>query len=56
VESYNVIQPVKGKQAYARVSAGMSNEMFYTQAAKSGLMTLGAQHGVSYAEISPIHC
>jgi hypothetical protein len=33
--------------AYARVSAGIYNEQFYEQAAKSGLMTVGAQHGVS---------
>jgi hypothetical protein len=51
VENFNVITPVKGKQAYARVSAGMSNEMFYSQASKSGLMTLGAQHGVSCPNI-----
>jgi hypothetical protein len=47
VENFNVIKPEAGKQAYARVSAAMSNEMFYNQASKSGLMTLGAQHGVS---------
>jgi hypothetical protein len=47
VPQYNVIKPDAGKNAYARVSAGMYNELFYTQASKSGLMTVGAQHGVS---------
>lgn len=42
----NVIK-VTGDHAYARVSAGIYNEMFFTQASKSGLMTLGAQHNVS---------
>lgn len=45
VATHNVIKPIPGVQAYARVSGGMYNEMFYTQAADSGLMTLGAQHG-----------
>lgn len=44
--STNVIK-VTGDHAYARVSAGIYNEMFFTQASKSGLMTLGAQHNVS---------
>ena len=44
---HNTIKPVPGKQAYARVSAAMYNELFYTQADKSELMTVGAQHGVS---------
>jgi hypothetical protein len=44
IDQFNVINP-KGKQAYARVSAGMYNELFFSQADKSGLMTLGAQHG-----------
>jgi hypothetical protein len=48
VPAFNVIKPIPGKQAYARISAAMYNELFYTQADKSGLMTLGAQHGVSY--------
>jgi hypothetical protein len=47
IDSFNVISPKPGQQAYARVSAGMYNELFYTQASKSGLMTIGAQHGVS---------
>jgi hypothetical protein len=46
VPTHNVIKPIPGKQAYARVSGGMYNELFFTQAADSGLMTLGAQHGV----------
>lgn len=63
VDQFNVIAPKPGQQAYARVSAGMYNELFYSQAAKrqvkdfegvvaftnlffSGLMTVGAQHGV----------
>jgi hypothetical protein len=46
VPAFNVIKPIPGQQAYARVSGGMYNELFYTQADKSGLMTLGAQHGV----------
>jgi hypothetical protein len=45
VDHYNVIKPSPGQQAYARVSASMYNELFFSQAAKSGLMTLGAQHG-----------
>jgi hypothetical protein len=44
VSSHNVITPT-GHHAYARVSGGMYNELFYHQAADSGLMTLGAQHG-----------
>jgi hypothetical protein len=47
VPTHNIITPIPGKQAYARVSGAMYNEMFYEQAADSGLMTLGAQHGVS---------
>lgn len=46
VPQYNIIKPDPKKPAYARVSAGMYNELFYTQADKSGLMTVGAQHGV----------
>jgi hypothetical protein len=53
VPQYNVIKPEKGKQAYARVPASMYNELFYTQADKSGLMTIGAQHGV---RISKHYC
>lgn len=45
VPAFNTITPKPGQPAYARVSAGMYNEMFFTQADKSGLMTLGAQHG-----------
>jgi hypothetical protein len=44
---HNIIKVEPGKQAYARVPAAMYNEQFYTQADKSGLMTIGAQHGVS---------
>lgn len=47
VPAYNKIK-VTGDHAYARVSGGMYNEMFFTQASKSGLMTLGAQHNVSH--------
>jgi hypothetical protein len=57
IPTHNVIQPIPGKQAYARVSGGMYNEMFYQQAADSGLMTLGAQHGVSFHSrvcVSPV--
>jgi hypothetical protein len=50
VPGYNVIKPTAGKQHYARITGGMYNELFFTQADKSDLMTLGAQHGVS---ISP---
>jgi hypothetical protein len=46
VRGYNIIKPEAGKQSYARISAGMNNELFFNQADKSGLMTLGAQHGV----------
>lgn len=45
VPAFNVITPNKGKPSYARVSAGTVNEVFFAQADKSGLMTLGAQHG-----------
>lgn len=50
VPPYNVINH-GGKPAYARVSGGMYNELFFTQADKSGLMTAGAQHGVSFSRI-----
>jgi hypothetical protein len=46
VPAFNTIKPIPGKQAYARITAGMYNELFYTQADASGLMTVGAQHGV----------
>jgi len=45
LDQFNIIKPKPGQQAYARVTAGMFNELFFTQADKSGLMTLGAQHG-----------
>ena len=45
IDQFNIISPKRGQQAYARVTAGMYNELFFSQAAKSGLMTLGAQHG-----------
>jgi hypothetical protein len=45
IDQFNIIKPNPGQQAYARVTAGMFNELFFTQADKSGLMTLGAQHG-----------
>jgi hypothetical protein len=46
VKDYNIITPPKaGGHAYARISAGVYNELFFDQADKSGLMTLGAQHG-----------
>jgi hypothetical protein len=45
IDQFNVIKLKPGQQAYARVSAGMYNELFFSQADKSGLMTLGAQHG-----------
>jgi hypothetical protein len=54
VPTHNVIKPVPGKQAYARISGGMYNELFFTQAADSGLMTLGAQHGVSVNRLIPL--
>lgn len=45
---YNTIKLDEGTtHAYARIPAGVYNEQFYEQAAKSGLMTVGAQHGVS---------
>jgi len=47
IGQYNVIKPKPGQPAYARVPASMYNELFFTQADKSGLMTVGAQHGVS---------
>jgi hypothetical protein len=47
VPAYNVIKH-DGKPAYARVSGGMYNELFWTQADKSGLMSAGAQHGVCF--------
>ena len=45
VPGFNKIKPT-GEVAYARVPAGLHNEEFFTQADASGLMTLGAQHGV----------
>jgi hypothetical protein len=45
IDQFNIIKPKAGEQAYARVTAGMFNELFFSQADKSGLMTLGAQHG-----------
>jgi hypothetical protein len=47
VDSFNKITVEKGKGAYARISAGMYNERLFNQAHENGLMTLGAQHGVS---------
>jgi hypothetical protein len=47
VPQYNTIKLDAGQtHGYARVSAATYNEQFYTQAAASGLMTIGAQHGV----------
>jgi hypothetical protein len=46
IPQFNIIKPKPGQSAYARVSAAMYNELFFTQADKSGLMTIGAQHGV----------
>lgn len=47
VPEYNTIKLDEGQtHAYARIPAGIYNEQFYTQASKSGLMTIGAQHGV----------
>lgn len=45
IPGYNVITPT-GDHAYARIPGGMYNEMFFDQAAASGLMNLGAQHNV----------
>jgi hypothetical protein len=45
VPQYNVIKAATDKPAYARISAGVYNEMFFNQAHASGLMTAGAQHG-----------
>jgi len=47
IAPYNIITPVPGQQAVARVSAATVNEEFYEAADKSGLFTMGAQHGVS---------
>jgi hypothetical protein len=48
VPAYNKIKLRHGQtHAYARIPAGIFNEMFFTQAHESGLMTLGAQHNVS---------
>lgn len=46
VPQYNVIKADPEKPAYARISAGVYNELFFNQAHASGLMTAGAQHGV----------
>jgi hypothetical protein len=51
VPAYNIIKH-GGKPAYARVSGGMYNELFWTQADKSGLMNAGAQHGVRLSATS----
>jgi hypothetical protein len=53
VPAYNIIKH-GGKPAYARVSGGMYNELFWTQADKSGLMTAGAQHGVRTSSSSHV--
>jgi hypothetical protein len=45
VPAFNVIKAAPDRPAYARVSAGIYNEMFFNQAHASGLMTAGAQHG-----------
>jgi hypothetical protein len=45
VPAFNVIKAAKDRPAYARISAGVYNEMFFNQAHASGLMTAGAQHG-----------
>jgi hypothetical protein len=50
VPGFNKIKPT-GEFAYARVPAGLHNEEFFSQADASGLMTLGAQHGVSLLTI-----
>jgi hypothetical protein len=52
VPSFNKIKPT-GEFAYARVTAGLHNEEFFTQADASGLMTLGAQHGVGFVSAVP---
>jgi hypothetical protein len=50
VPAFNKIKLEPGAtHAYARIPAGIYNEMFFTQAAASNLMTLGAQHNVSLA-------
>jgi hypothetical protein len=47
VPQYNTIKLEPGAtHAYARISAAVYNEQFYEAADKSGLMTVGAQHGV----------
>ncbi|KAF1984467.1 hypothetical protein K402DRAFT_422971 [Aulographum hederae CBS 113979] len=44
-DAYNVITPVPGQQAVARVSAAIVHEVFYLAADKSNLFVMGAQHG-----------
>jgi hypothetical protein len=46
VDGFNKIK-LTGKHAYARIPGSMYNEKLFAQAHESGLMTLGAQHGVS---------
>lgn len=45
VPQFNTIKAATDRPAYARVSAGVYNELFFNQADASGLMTAGAQHG-----------
>lgn len=45
VPQFNVIKAAPDRPAYARISAGVYNELFFDQAHASGLMTAGAQHG-----------
>jgi hypothetical protein len=48
IPPYNTIKLDIGQtHGFARISAAIYNEQFYTQAAASGLMTVGAQHGAS---------
>lgn len=47
VPGYNIITPVKGQQAVARLNAGTYHETLYKAADKSGLFALGGQQGVS---------
>jgi hypothetical protein len=53
VNEFNKITVEKGKGAFARVPAGMYNEKFFGQSHANGLMSLGAQHGVSIHKPTP---
>jgi hypothetical protein len=56
IPQYNTIKLDAGQtHGYARIPAAIYNEQFYTQASASGLMTVGAQHGVCRLKRQPLY-